>query len=277
MRAKFKRVLKSIGHQMGMERWVKELVFQIQKVKFYHSNRAFTKNNPGILLPADRMLFETFQLNYQKYFNDGQLCAKEIIEWTLPYLNNENLLTILDWGCGSGRVIQHMYQFVPYSLLYGADTNSKMLDWNTIHIKDVHFSDLNKSTKSSYPTNFFNLIYGISVFTHLPVIEQEKWKQELTSILKPSGILLLSTQGNNFTKNLLNKEILQLKQTGHFEKAFPQKNGANGAGNRNFSSYHTYDYLLAFFSESFSILHFYDGQLFPEKMGGQDLWLLQKK
>jgi SAM-dependent methyltransferase len=269
--------IKSLGQQMGIGRAIKELSFQLQRAQYYSRNRLFKKNNPTVLIPNDRWLFETFQLDYQKYFTEGELCAKEIMEWTKPYLPIENLLTILDWGCGAGRVIQHIHQYSPYALLYGADTNKEMIAWNQSNIKGIHFMELSNHAISPFPNDFFNLIYGISVFTHIPNNDRKKWQSEFCRTLKPGGILVLSTHGRYYYQNLLKQEIKQLELNGFLDKVFPIDHNNKGVGDRNFSSYQTQEYLENQFSPLFTILHYYDGVLFPEKMGGQDLWILQRK
>jgi ubiquinone/menaquinone biosynthesis C-methylase UbiE len=136
---------------------------------------------------------------------------------------------------------------------------------------------LSNDTSSPFPNNFFNLIYGISVFTHLPHIDREKWLSEFCRILQPNGILLLSTHGKYFHNDLLTQEKRQLLLNGYYDKPFPLDHNNNGTGDRNFSSYQTQEYLENQFSPQFTILHYYDGLLFPEKMGGQDLWILQRR
>lgn len=48
-------------------------------------------------------------------------------------------------------------------------------------------------------------------------------------------------------------------------------------GDRNDTSYHTQAYFEELISHYFKIVSFYDGSKHPKKMGGQDLWILQKK
>ena len=49
------------------------------------------------------------------------------------------------------------------------------------------------------PTPFadesFDLVYGISVFTHLSAADQDRWLAELQRITKPGGTVLMSVQG----------------------------------------------------------------------------------
>jgi len=40
--------------------------YRIQKLKNYRANTRFKKVHPELILPPDYMMFEAFQLNYEK-------------------------------------------------------------------------------------------------------------------------------------------------------------------------------------------------------------------
>jgi ubiquinone/menaquinone biosynthesis C-methylase UbiE len=267
--------LKKIIEKTAGTHQIKQLHFRFEKTIRFFNNLKFRKKNPLLAIPPDQWLFETFQLNYQKYFEDGDLAAKEIWHWTKDLLPNE-LPTILDWGCGTGRIVQHLHKHHPYLLLYGADINKDMIAWNHQNIKDVHFSNISLTTPTNYPGNYFDLIYGVSVFTHTPSNNQLEWINEMQRIIKPSGIFLVTTMGSYFNQQLLSDEIKLLDENGIFEKVFHEKK-IPAPGNRNYSVYETTHYFEKIISTHFNILQYYDGILFPEKFGGQDLWILQKK
>ncbi len=270
-----KRLLKSLGRVSGLSHWAKPMAFQWQKWQHNKVNRAFRKKFPSQVLPPDKWLFETFQLDYSKYSLDGAICAKEIIAWSKPYLPEDDLWKILDWGCGTARVTQHIHQFAPYSLVYGADTNSEMIQWNNLHIKNVLFHALSVQPRLPYPDEFFHLIFGISVFTHLPIKQQINWLQRLQIGLQTGGILILSTHGAYFENKLSKNQCFILKNQGFLE--IVEGNQGISAGDRNYSVYQNASHLKEVFAKDFKLIQFYEGKEFPNIMGGQDLWILQKK
>jgi ubiquinone/menaquinone biosynthesis C-methylase UbiE len=270
-----KKGIKKIIEKTATEGLSKQVHFKFKKLQHYLKNQLFRKNNPSVAIPPDEWLFETFQLDYQKYFDDGKLAAKEILDWTIEWVPSE-MPIILDWGCGTGRIVQQIHQYQPYALLYGADINKKMIDWDHQNIKDTHFSVINSNTPTAYPANYFDLVYGISVFTHIPSILQDPWIVELHRIIKHAGILLITTHGSFFYSQLSKKEKNILTEKGFFEKVF-QQNHPLKSGDRNDTMYITEDYFKKTIESYFEIKSFYDGTLFPEKFGGQDLWILQKK
>ena len=264
-----------MGRFAGISQWTKPMAFQWQKWQHKKANRAFKKQFPSQVLPPDKWLFETFQLDYAKYQLDGALCAKEIIDWSRPYLPEDILWKILDWGCGTARVTQHIHQNAPYSLLYGADINAEIILWNTQNINGILFQTITQAHSLPYPTHFFHLIYGISVFTHLPIQEQKTWLDDLFRVMETGGILILSTHGSYFKKQLSKKQLVILEEQGFLELV----EGAKGIpmGDRNYAVYQDFNILKALFEINFKIIQSYQGQVYPQIMGGQDLWILQKK
>lgn len=270
-----KKGIKKIIEKTATESISKQVHFKFKKLQYFLKNQQFRKSNPTVAIPPDEWLFETFQLDYQNYFDDGKLAAKEILDWTVELIPSE-MPTILDWGCGTGRIIQQLHQFNPYALLYAADINTQMIEWDHQNIKDVHFSAISSIPPTTYPANYFDLVYGISVFTHLPSKLQDEWLVELRRLIKPGGILLITTHGGFFFSQLTKKEKRQLNETGYYEKAFHQ-NKALQSGDRNDTMYVTEEYFKKIIEPDFEIKSYYDGIKYPKKFGGQDLWILQKK
>jgi SAM-dependent methyltransferase len=220
-------------------------------------------------LPSDYDLYETFQLNYQKFIEDGSLAAKEIIEWTKPYLNSTEP-RMLDWGCGVGRVTRHIPTFEPAALVYGCDINEEMIEWDQKSYPGISFSPINNFTPTLYAPDFFDLIYGISIFTHIDAAQQQSWIVELNRILKPKAILFVTTQGSKYEHQLLITQRKLLKQQGIYTQTYQQQ------GHRMMSTYHQSTHFRKMISPLFTVLEYYDGAMYPEKAGGQDLWILQK-
>ena len=270
-----KRLLKSVGRFAGVQHWSKPMAFQWQQWQHKAANQAFKKKFPNQVLPPDKWLFETFQLNYAKYTSDGATCAKEILDWARPYLPEKQLWKILDWGCGTARVTQYIHQYAPYSLVYGVDPNAAMIQWNSQHVKPVLFQAIDQSPALPYPGNFFHLVYGISVFTHLPIQQQFIWLEVLHNVLVTGGILIISTHGSFFEKQLSKKQVTIWQKQGFLEIVSGSKRMA--IGDRNYTVYQDAQLLKEQLSIYFNIIQAYEGKEFPAIMGGQDLWILQKK
>jgi SAM-dependent methyltransferase len=98
---------------------------------------------------------------------------------------------ILDWGCGCGRVFRHLPQEA-LSRLTGADVDADSIEWCRLSFPGAEFHALPLLPPAPLPAARFDLVIGISVFTHLRERPQHAWLQEL-SRLACSGSLLLAT------------------------------------------------------------------------------------
>ena len=117
---------------------------------------------------------------------------------------------------------------------------------------------------------FFDLVYGLSIFTHIEAAQQLAWITELHRIVKPGGILCITTQGKPYEQKLMFTQRKKLQQAGVYTQTYAQ------GGHRMMSTYHTAAHFRTMVETLFTVLDYFDGAIHPEKAGGQDLWLLQK-
>ena len=247
------------------------MLYRISELHNRKANQLYKQRNPQTVLPADYALYETYQLIYQKFIEDGELAAREITEWTKPYITPIQNPCLLDWGCGAGRIIRHLSALQPHALLYGWDVNEEMIGWNKKHYPNISFTAMHSFPPMLYAPSFFNLVYGISVFTHIDAGLHVSWLIELHRILQTNGILLITTNGPYYYKKLLpvQKKILIVK--GLYTQTYFKQ------GHRMMSTYHQPAYFTKMIEPYFTILEYYDGAMHPHKIGGQDVWILQKR
>ncbi|HJV19463.1 MAG TPA: methyltransferase domain-containing protein [Sediminibacterium sp.] len=260
-------IIKKAFARLGLQALQAEVQFRYQRLRNRRPNNRFRQQHPSLAIPPDRDLFETFQLHYEKYFSDGKLAAAEIMHWYAAY-RHTNHPSILDWGCGTGRVIQHIHVIAPEAVCHGCDSNNSRITWAGRHISHVRFSRA-AGIPLPYATNQFDLVYGISVLTHIDAAEQLQYIKELYRVLQPGGILILSTHGSNFTRQLSDRELEQYLR-GAYTTAYSQK------GHRLICTYNHAFHFQQALSTYFNLREYYDGKSHPNKLGGQDLWIVQK-
>ena len=107
----------------------------------------------------------------------------------------EGFPSILDWGCGCGRVLRH---FVARgkAQITGMEIDRDNLQWCTEHYRWAHFLEGRLEPPLDVPDDSFDLIFGISVFTHLTEDLQHQWLAELRRITKPGGVVLMTVVGD---------------------------------------------------------------------------------
>jgi 2-polyprenyl-3-methyl-5-hydroxy-6-metoxy-1,4-benzoquinol methylase len=114
---------------------------------------------------------------------------------------------ILDWGCGCGRVIREIMKFVTPATLTGCDIDTEAIAWDKKHIPGPTFDRIDPYPPTSYSAGAFDLIYGISVMTHLDEQTQLSWLRELSRIASQGGIVALTVIGENLRKTNMPAEL----------------------------------------------------------------------
>ena len=102
---------------------------------------------------------------------------------------------VLDWGCGCGRVARHWAPKADEIYLYGCDINDHLVTWSKQNIPFGSFTCSELRPPLPYTDSYFDLVYGISVFTHLLFDTHYLWMAELWRVLKPGGIAILTAHG----------------------------------------------------------------------------------
>lgn len=98
---------------------------------------------------------------------------------------------ILDFGCGPGRMIQPMHALHPTATFCGSDIDAEAIGWAQANLGRLATFRVNGAEPPlPFPDEAFDLIYAISVFTHLPEAMQWDMLSELRRILRPGGVLL---------------------------------------------------------------------------------------
>jgi SAM-dependent methyltransferase len=243
--------------------------FIFQKIKYRRSNWRFKKVHPEVKLPPDYLLYESFQLNYRKYYYDGIDSAIWLAGYLSKYKPLEGL-DVLDWGCGPGRIIRHMPGILGKgNSYYGTDYNQKTIDWCRKNLPGIDFNKNTLEATLPYDDNSFDFIYGISVFTHLSEEKHFEWAAELFRILKPDGILFVTTQGRNFVCKLTSPE----KEV--FEEGAVVIRAKVKEGHRTFSAFQPARFMQKLFEKS-EILDHIEEKPDPGKGIPQDIWIIKK-
>lgn len=247
--------------------WIR---FQIQRFQNRKINQEFSTNHPDVKLPPDYLIYESFQLNYHKYYTE----SLETTKWLVGHFNKHIDLKnkkILDWGCGPGRLIRHLPEVIGNGCEYfGTDYNKKSIDWCSANLPEIKFNNNSLAAKLPYDGDSFDVIYGISIFTHLSEQLHFDWYAELFRVLKKDGIMFLTTQGDNFKVKLSEPE---LKKYNNNELVV---RGNVKEGHRTYSAFHPQGFMEKLFENVEILEHI---EMKPEKGRWlpQDIWIIKKK
>lgn len=243
--------------------------FYQQKFKNRNINNQFKAENPSIPLPPDYLIYESYQLNFPKYYSDGRNTANWLADHFRKHISLENI-NVLDWGCGPGRVIRHMPEVIGNnSRFFGTDYNPKSIQWCTDYLPGIEFNLNGLSAQLPYPDNFMDVIFGISIFTHLSEPLHHDWYRELYRILKPGGILFLTTQGDHFKVKLSQNELNSYNQNQLVVR------GNVKEGHRTYSAFQPPAFMHKLFSNA-EVLEHIETPPEPGKSIPQDIWIVRK-
>jgi len=84
----------------------------------------------------------------------------------------------------------------------GSDLSGAAIDWCRGHLPFASFETNGLSPPLAFPDESFDLVYALSVFTHLPEAMQHDWMDELQRVIGPGGFLLLTTHGERYVERL---------------------------------------------------------------------------
>ena len=113
----------------------------------------------------------------------------------------EKLSAVLDFGCGCGRILRH-WRTVQGPQLYGADCNTRLIEWCRENLPFAQFSTNTPHPPLPYSDQSFDCVYAVSVFTHMSEALQGSWMKELKRIVRPGGYVLFTTHGESFREKL---------------------------------------------------------------------------
>ena len=112
----------------------------------------------------------------------------------------ETLGSLLDFGCGCGRVTRWWHDLD--AEVYGSDADARAVDWCRANLRFGHFAANGLAPPLRYDDASFDLVYAFSVLTHLTEDLQRPWLEELDRVLLPGGLLVLSTHGERYLERL---------------------------------------------------------------------------
>ena len=100
---------------------------------------------------------------------------------------------VLDWGAGCGRVARH-FPAARAQVLTGCDIDHDNVGWCAANLRGT-FVASRLQPPLPFPDRAFDLVYGISVFTHLREPMQLRWLEELMRVTRPGAMLLMTIHG----------------------------------------------------------------------------------
>ena len=167
----------------------------------FDANQAWVMPTPSsadrdVALPdAPRMLRTTGHENATNFRLTGLSTAFKLREAVAALPRDFSTMNhVLDWGCGCGRVARFCTDWPGFA---GVDIDADNVKWCSDHLAFGDFRAIDLYPPTPFPDRRFDLIFGISVMTHLAEDDQQQWLAELHRITAPHANVLLTTLGEH--------------------------------------------------------------------------------
>jgi SAM-dependent methyltransferase len=223
----------------------------------------------GPLPPDDLNFLVSGSTDPVWFLKSGRLAEKSIRNILAKNgISLKSLRGILDFGCGAGRVLRH-FRDLRKSRLYGVDYNPDLIAWCRKSLPFARFEVNPFLGPLPFSDGAFDLIYALSVFTHLDGDQQSAWLKELGRVLRPGGYLLVSAHGAFHIRDFP-KEMRDRFERGEMIVSAPETAGTNQC-----ASFHSPAYMRSCFAPGFELI-----DEIPEGALGnprQDLYLYRKR
>ena len=154
--------------------------------------------------PGSRSTFNrTGYSNYKKIV--------QIVQTLRPELAN---CSILDWGCGCGGLARFFLQDERFEYR-GCDIDKDNLEWCQNNLSQSKFACLPLQPPSTSPFDVkFDVIFGISVVSHLSATNITRWLSWLSTLLNENGIIILSTLSTQALSKMQPAQALEVVTKG---------------------------------------------------------------
>jgi ubiquinone/menaquinone biosynthesis C-methylase UbiE len=152
---------------------------------------------------------------------------------------------VLDFGVGCGRVLTPLQDLALKSSparetieWHGSDIDEQAIDWCRTYLGSRATFVVNETMPPlPFPDGFFDFLYSISIFTHLPEAMQFAWLKEINRVLKAGGEAVMSTHSFGPPRKPKEERLIA--------RGFHHGGGKGAEGLPDFyqTSYHTREYI----------------------------------
>lgn len=257
--------LRAIGLMAAADR----LRYRLAKRAMAKRNELFLRQHEDLAFPPPYFIYETFRLDYERYFDSGREDAEWVADKARPFLTLQNI-DVLDWGCGPGRIIRHMPAVLGgSSRCHGSDYNEAYIRWCAENLAGIDFRRNGLMPPLPFDAASMDLVYSISIFTHLSKNAHEAWMIEMHRVLRPGGLFLTTTHGDATMVNLTATELETYQRGELVERAQVKE------GHRMYAAYQPPAFMRRLVEGRFEVCKHEPGK--QENWGiGQDLWVLRR-
>lgn len=181
---------KNFNH-LNDKKWLKILF------KSIHSNKIENVEMPKFPDENTQKLFTSLsgEKAIKEAFDFFKIAKNQSKKLQIPFNKNSKFL---DFGSGWGRISRCFLKDLNSENMFGIDVFAYIVECCKKVMPYGNFSVCDFSPPTDFNNDTFDIIVSYSVFSHLPEDLHLKWIQEFSRILKPNGILVVTTFAKDF-------------------------------------------------------------------------------
>lgn len=150
-------------------------------------NAVFRRENPDFRPPPLWWMHDMYShASYRAYDATGADTAHALAALIGRHVDAARL-RVADWGCGMGRVLRHLPD--TYELT-GFDYNKSAVEWCGRAFPGARFALNGLMPPLPAGPGAFDVLYALSVFTHLSGRAHDAWIAEIERVLRPGGVFI---------------------------------------------------------------------------------------
>lgn len=151
----------------------------------------------GLPLPPARLRILVDAHGDPEVFVERSYIAEQQIRDTVAKagVRLEELDAMLDFGCGCGRTARRWAELRGPEL-HGCDYNRRAVEWCRENLPFMEFRTNSLEPPAPYEDDSFDLVYALSVVPHMTEALAHRWMADFARILRPGGLLMLTTHGD---------------------------------------------------------------------------------
>ncbi|MGZ4358016.1 MAG: class I SAM-dependent methyltransferase [Gaiellaceae bacterium] len=218
----------------------------------------------GLPLPPRRLMVRVAGTADGDWFLRSGKAAYDTVVSHVPVDASD---AVLDFGCGCGRVLRYWRDHT--GPVAGCDRDDAAVAWCAHNLLFTRVERNSLAPPLPFAEATFDLVYALSVFTHLTEELQTAWRDELRRVLRPGGRLFATTHGRSYLPRLEEPERARFER-GQLVVRWHELPGSNLC-----SAYHPEAYVRETLAHGFELVG-----LEPEGARGnptQDVVVLRKE
>ena len=176
----------------------------------HDANHAFVAQHPDFPTPPLDLMYDAYAHCYYDYYMSSGISHANVIADMIKRYKTESDLVVCEWGCGPARVVRHL-QAVHGGIrtVIGTDYNQQTISWCQREFPHIRFLKNGLAPPLDISDHSLDVLYCISVFTHLSELMHYAWMNEIQRVLKPGGLFIGTFQGEKTKHKLLPSELLR--------------------------------------------------------------------